>query len=174
MTPGDRYGRLTAVEIAGRRGHDVVVRCCCDCGTIKEVTKGNLTSGRTQSCGCIKSEAIRERNTRNPWKRHGETRSRLYRIWCHIRKRCTDPKDTAFKYYGARGIKVCDEWVGSYEAFRDWARSNGYSDDLTIDRIDNNGDYTSENCRWVTMAEQARNKRPKGSVEHRNQRRKEK
>lgn len=91
--------------------------------------------------------------------KHGETKSRLYRIWTYMRRRCNDSRDKDFNSYGARGIKVCEAWNKNYLAFRDWALANGYDDKLTLDRVDYNGDYSPCNCRWVTVKEQNNNKR---------------
>lgn len=90
---------------------------------------------------------------------HGESKTRLYRLWCHIKWRCLNKNCKQYPDYGGRGIKICDGWLNSYESFRDWALANGYSDELTIDRIDVNGNYTPSNCRWVDNKTQARNKR---------------
>ena len=92
--------------------------------------------------------------------------NRLYNIWCHIKKRCYNPVEHNYKYYGARGIKVCDEWAHSFDAFEKWSLANGYSDVLTIDRINSNGDYEPDNCRWITHDEQQRNRRNNVRVEH--------
>lgn len=110
----------------------------CECG--------NLTSWRTRSCGCSH-------------KKHDKTNTRLYRIWIRMKLRCYNEKHLYYKYYGERNIKVCDEWLDDFQAFYDWAINNGYNDNLTIDRIDVNGNYEPSNCRWATVKQQNRNKR---------------
>ena len=112
-----------------------------------------MTRGRIRSCGCRHEQ-------------HGMTKDRLYHEWTDMRKRCSKTYIKSFPQYGGRGIKVCDEWENSFIAFRDWALANGYSDNLTIDRIDVNGNYEPSNCRWVTKKEQGNNKRNNRVLAH--------
>ena len=152
---GQRYGRLTVIGLDGRnnQGHNMW-KCRCDCGNFSRVSVGSLRSGSIKSCGCLQRERTSEAS-----RTHGMSKSRLYNIWRGMKRRCTNPRSAQYSNYGGRGIKVCDEWMKSSSAFFEWAMNNGYRDDLTIDRIDNDGDYEPNNCRWTTMQVQARNSR---------------
>lgn len=152
---GQRFGRLLVKSRAPYQKYKGPLwRCLCDCGSEIITTTGNLKFGRARSCGCLQKEVTSKRSTK-----HGEHGSRLYTIRKGMLSRCFNPKAPNYKDYGERGIGVCKEWRESYEAFRDWAISNGYADGLTLDRIDNQGNYEPSNCRWITQAEQNRNKR---------------
>ena len=132
--------------------------CKCHCGNVIKVISGNVGRG-TKSCGCLRRALITSKNTK-----HGDSGSRLYGIWKAMRKRCRNPNDKEYPNYGGRGIAVCNAW-GDYKVFRTWALTNGYADHLTIDRINNDGDYTPKNCRWATLSEQSKNKRTNVNVE---------
>lgn len=149
---GKRFGRWT---VLGRSKHNSRCwRCRCDCGTEKDVYQSALIYGKSVSCGCYHHDMLSKR-----LETHGMSNSRIYNIYHNIKNRCGNPNNNRYKDYGGRGIKMCDEWSRSFEAFYDWAIKNGYRDDLSIDRIDNDGDYTPENCKWSTIEQQSNNKR---------------
>ena len=118
--------------------------CKCQCGTVREIQLNSLIYGTSKSCGCLQKEVV---------SKHGERSSRLYRIHNGMKNRCANKSRHDFHYYGGRGITYAPEWE-SYETFRDWALTNGYEDHLTLDRIENDGNYEPSNCRWATMEEQ--------------------
>lgn len=141
-------------------------KCICKCGKIKDVNGTNLRSGKSKSCGCLSAEVARSNTFPNGCnKKHGDAKTRLYYEWMHIKARCHNSNTYNYKDYGGRGIMICNEWDVSFESFRDWALSNGYTDELTIDRIDVNGNYEPSNCRWATPKEQSNNKRNNIMVE---------
>lgn len=129
-------------------------RCKCDCGNEVIVNASSLKKGLTQSCGCLRKEKTASKNLS-----HGESDSRLYRIYKGMKSRCYNPNDTTYHNYGARGISVCEGWIQDFTSFRNWSLENGYAEDLSIDRIDNDGDYCPENCRWTDVFTQVNNSR---------------
>lgn len=152
---GQKFGKLTVLYRTDKRLHGKVLwHCECECGNRCDVLSTRLVSGHTKSCGCFNSEQAIDMNTT-----HNHSKTRLYSIWSGMKTRCYNTKRHDYRWYGARGVTVCDEWLHDFAAFEAWALSNGYSDDLTIDRIDCDAGYAPDNCRWVTMREQRINQR---------------
>jgi len=150
------YGRLTILErvLSPTKANLTYYKCKCNCGNIAIISRPNLVSGHTISCGCYKKELM----TSNKYKEtHNESRTRLYHTWQSMKQRCYDINIKEYKWYGARGIGICIEWM-DYISFSNWAKGNGYKKHLTIDRIDNDGDYEPNNCKWSTTKQQNRNK----------------
>lgn len=148
--PGAVFGRWTVIERIDKKK----VTCRCECGEIKSVYRSNITSGKSLSCGCLAKEVNSKRMST-----HGESETKLYGVWRTMRSRCYLKSTKSYKDYGGRGIRVCADWKNSYESFRNWSTSHGYRDGLTIDRTENNKNYTPENCTWNDRQEQCNNKR---------------
>lgn len=160
---GQKFGRLTVISLYSRATKKPPQQtkwlCKCDCGNEKIASREGLIKGKTNSCGCLRKEITAKRR-----RIHSKTRTRLYKVWISMKARCNNPNNKRYSSYGGRGITICDEWLHDFQAFYDWATANGYDEtanfgQCTIDRIDNDKGYSPDNCRWVTMAEQNKNKR---------------
>lgn len=156
---GQRFGRLTVIERAenyispkGKQAPRWI--CQCECGATVVVVGESLRGGVTKSCGCFFRECASKSNTT-----HGQSKTRLFKIWKGMKNRCYNPNNSAYKMYGGRGVTVCKEWANDFQPFYDWAMSNGYTEKLSIDRIDVNGNYEPSNCRWATQKDQVINRR---------------
>ena len=153
---GQRFGRLTVVSNAGYRKYPStsasVWNCKCDCGKEKVILGDSLRSGKTVSCGCYNVENAKIKSTT-----HGKSKTRLYSIFHKMKERCFNKTCNEYKYYGRRGITICEQWLSDFKNFYNWATQNGYKEDLTIERKDVDGNYCPENCIWIPLAKQAQN-----------------
>lgn len=156
VSPGEKYGKLTVVELAiDGNANKRKWLCKCECGGDKITSEDNLKRGHCKSCGCLYSK-IGGKSKHGT--ERGESKTRLYKIWSRMIWRCERPNYKYFKDYGGRGIAVCSDWH-NFKLFKEWANNNGYSEYLSLDRIENDKGYSPDNCRWATAKQQANNRR---------------
>lgn len=151
---GEVHGMLKVICRDGTTSYGKPLwKCQCKCGNFCHTTRKHLLDGSTNSCGCYRREFSRKEHTT-----HGESKTRLYRIWTGMKDRCLNTNGRYWDRYGGNGITICDEWADSFENFRKWSLENGYNDSLTIDRKDNSMGYSPQNCRWATYETQENNR----------------
>lgn len=168
LQEGQKFGMLTVIKLdhvkrgftkEGWQHNRFMYLCKCDCGNYCVVDKTNLNRGDIISCGCYRYTEECRRKIGNGRRRHGKCTESIYSIWQNMKNRCFNSNLKAYKNYGGRGITVCDAWKNDFNKFLEWAESNGYKDGLSIERIDVNGNYCPENCTWIPLKVQAKNKR---------------
>lgn len=161
-----KFGRLTVIKRVEKQNktRSAYWLCQCECGNTTIVSSPNLKNKHAMSCGCLQQESRLTHSIT-----HGLAKTRIYRIYLGMKKRCYNKNYFQFQYYGGKGIRICDEWLNNFKSFYDWSIANNYNDTLTIDRINSNGNYCPENCRWVDKYVQANNKKTNKLITYNNE-----
>jgi len=152
---GQKFHNLTVLSFAYRDKKNTYWLCKCNCGNKKIIRGSHLTSGNTKSCGCLMKYNITRRNKENAI--HGKSNTRLYTIYAGMKARCLKPNTNSYENYGEKGITICNEWLNDFMCFYNWAINNGYKENLSLERIDNNQGYEPSNCKWIEKKLQSRN-----------------
>lgn len=153
---GDKYGKLVVLEYGYKKDKKNYWKCVCECGKETTVSINSLRTGNSKSCGCLQKEIAKKYRHSTT---HGKFGTRIYQTWSAMKSRCYNSKVDSYKRYGARGITVCEDWKNDFTKFYEWAMNNGYEDDLTIERLNANGNYSPNNCTFIPGNQQSNNRR---------------